>query len=157
VPRGTRGTAAVATDQADLKGAPSQFATDLTDRIRKIRGAVSVLEPSSIPSHFGSGDIVFTFRQDGNTITGEVEAAGGGFGGGAAGGVIEDGKISFRAGTATYVGTVNGELIEPRRNAPPRRGGSGRLRPVFWGSRWPRPGARAPAASARNTLTGGST
>jgi beta-galactosidase len=66
----------------------------------------------------GNVDSVYTFRQNGNTLTGSLESSGGGgFGGrGApAGGPIEDGKveaanISFRAGTATFTGTINGDL-----------------------------------------------
>jgi beta-galactosidase len=75
----------------------------------------------------GGTDTVYTFRQDGNTLTGSVESSGGG---GAAGGTIEDGKvdgsnISFRTGTTTFTGTVNGERIELRRSAPAGRGGRG--------------------------------
>jgi beta-galactosidase len=80
----------------------------------------------------GVADMVFTLRQDGTTLTGSLEAAGGGGfgGGGATGGLIEDGKIdgaamSFRVGTATYTGAVKGEQIELRRSATPRRGGAG--------------------------------
>jgi beta-galactosidase len=67
----------------------------------------------------GSGDMIFTLRQNGNAITGEVEAAGGGFFG-SPGGVIEAGKIdganvSFQAGNSTYSGTVNGDHIELKR------------------------------------------
>jgi len=92
----------------------------------------------------GAADTVYTFRQDGNALTGEVESSGGGGGfgggGGATGGTIEDGKIdgsniSFRTGTTTYTGTVNGERIELRRSAPAGRGGRGG-------------GAGAPAAPA---------
>ncbi len=75
----------------------------------------------------GGGDIVFTFRQEGNVVTGEVEATGGG--GVMAvspGGVIEDGriegdKISFRAGTTTYTGVATADGIELQRSAPARR------------------------------------
>jgi beta-galactosidase len=67
----------------------------------------------------GSSDMIFTLRQNGNAITGEVEAAGGGFLG-SPGGVIEAGKIdganvSFQAGNSTYSGTVNGDHIELKR------------------------------------------
>jgi beta-galactosidase len=89
----------------------------------------------------GSTDMVFTFRQDGNALTGSVEAAGGGGfgGGGSTGGAIEEGKvegdkISFRVGNTTYTGTVKGEQIELQRSAPAGRGGRG--------------GAGAPAAPA---------
>ncbi len=69
-------------------------------------------------------DMVFTLRQDGSAITGEVEAAGGGgFMGGGSGGAIENGRldganISFRAGGTTYTGTIDGDRIELRRSAP---------------------------------------
>ena len=75
----------------------------------------------------GNVDTVYTFRQDGNALTGKVESSGGGGfggGGGAAGGPIEDGKIdgsniSFRTGTTSYTGTINGEQIELRRTGGP--------------------------------------
>jgi beta-galactosidase len=83
----------------------------------------------------GSTDTVYTFRQDGNALTGSVESSGGGGGfgggGGATGGTIEDGKIdgssiSFRTGTTTYTGTVNGDRIELRRaGGAGGRGGRG--------------------------------
>ena len=81
----------------------------------------------------GNVDAVYTFRQNGNTLTGSVESAGGGGfgpGGGAAGGTIEDGKIdgsniSFRTGATTYTGTINGDRIELRRTGGPGRGGRG--------------------------------
>jgi beta-galactosidase len=79
----------------------------------------------------GVVEMVFTLRQDGTSLSGSLEAAGGGgFGGGATGGPIEDGRIdgaaiSFRVGAATYAGTVTGEQIELQRSAPPRRGGAG--------------------------------
>ena len=76
-------------------------------------------------------DMVFTFRQDGAALTGSLEAAGGGGfgGGGVSGGPIEEGKVegatvSFRVGTTTYSGTVQGEQIELQRTAPARRPGA---------------------------------
>ena len=73
----------------------------------------------------GGGDMVFTIRQSGNAITGEVEAAGGGFFG-SPGGMIEDGKIdganiSFKAGNTTYSGAVSGDRIELKRTMAPFR------------------------------------
>ncbi|HZL55515.1 MAG TPA: hypothetical protein VFC21_00440, partial [Bryobacteraceae bacterium] len=82
----------------------------------------------------GNTDAVYTFRQDGNTLTGKVEmsdAGGGGGRGGPLGGQIEDGKVegsnvSFRAGTVTYTGTIGGEQIELRQaGAGGGRGGRG--------------------------------
>jgi beta-galactosidase len=79
----------------------------------------------------GSVDMVFAFRQDGNVLSGSLEAsAGGGFGrgGGTPGGAIEDGvvdgqRISFRVGTTTYAGTIAGDRIELQRSASSGRGG----------------------------------
>jgi beta-galactosidase len=73
----------------------------------------------------GGGDMVFTLRQQGASITGEVEASGGGFFG-SPGGPIEDGKIdgaalSFKAGSWTYSGNVNGDRIELKRTMAPFR------------------------------------
>jgi beta-galactosidase len=82
----------------------------------------------------GNVDTVYTFRQDGNTLTGSIESSGGGGGfgpggGGSAGGPIEDGKIdvsniSFRTGTTAYTGTVNGDRVELRRTGGPAGRGS---------------------------------
>lgn len=80
----------------------------------------------------GAGvDMVFTLRQDGNAITGSLDsAASGGFGGGPTGGPIQDGKmdgsnLSFRVGTTTYAGKVDGDRIELTRSAPTRRTAAG--------------------------------
>lgn len=76
-------------------------------------------------------DMVFTFRQDGSALAGSVDsAATGGFGGGPTGGPIEEGKvdgdrISFRAGSTTYSGTIQGDRVELARSTPPRRAGGG--------------------------------
>jgi beta-galactosidase len=75
-----------------------------------------------------SGDTLYTLIQNGGALTGKLEAPAGGFGpgGGAVGGPIEgsvDGKnISFRVGTTTYTGTINGDQIELRRMSPPLPG-----------------------------------
>jgi beta-galactosidase len=74
---------------------------------------------------------VFTLRQDGNHLTGSVEAAAGGFFGGSDAAVqITDGKVDgnnvfFKAGNNTYSGTLEGDQIELQRTvepsaAPPR-------------------------------------
>jgi len=61
---------------------------------------------------------VFSLRQDGNSLTGSVEGAGGGFfGGNDAPLPIEEGKVdgnsvSFKAGNSTYAGTRKGDQIE---------------------------------------------
>jgi beta-galactosidase len=98
----------------------------------------------------GNADTVYTFRQDGRTLTGKVESSGvGGFGGRGAptGGPIEDGKvegsnISFRMGTATYTGTIDGDRIELRQT-----GGGG-------GGRGGRGGAALPAETAPRPAIG---
>ncbi|HPT26756.1 MAG TPA: hypothetical protein PLZ95_10085, partial [Bryobacteraceae bacterium] len=86
-----------------------------------------------------AADMVFTFRQEGNVLTGQVESSGGGGfgGGGSTGGPIEDGKvngddISFRTGSTTYSGKITGDRIELQRSAPAFR----------------RPGAVSPPQSA---------
>ena len=67
----------------------------------------------------GGGDMVFTLRQSGGAITGDVEAGGGGFFGSQSGAVkegkIEGGKITFEAGNMSYSGTVSGDRIELER------------------------------------------
>ena len=87
----------------------------------------------------GNMDTVYTFRQDGNMLTGSVESSGGGgFGGRGApsGGPIEDGKvegsnISFQTGTTTYTGTINGDQIELRQSGGAGgRGGRGGAPPA---------------------------
>jgi len=76
----------------------------------------------------GSGQ-VFTFRQNGNALTGSVEGGGGARGGGGETPVaIEDGKvdganISFRAGNVTYTGTLKADQIELQRTGGPAFGG----------------------------------
>jgi beta-galactosidase len=69
----------------------------------------------------GNGTMLFTLRQDGNTLTGNTEGAGGGFFGGSDAGVsITDGKVDgrnvyFKAGNNTYSGTLEGDQIELQR------------------------------------------
>ncbi len=69
----------------------------------------------------GDGTMVFTLRQDGGDLKGTVEGGGGGFfGGGDAPIQIEDGKVagdsvSFKTGTSTYSGKINGDHIELER------------------------------------------
>jgi beta-galactosidase len=92
-------------------------------------GITGLWRPATVA---GNVDSVYTFRQNGNILTGSVESSGGGGfgpgGGGPMSGPIEDGKIdgsniSFRAGNTTYSGTITGEQIELRRSAPAGRGG----------------------------------
>ncbi|MCC7156304.1 MAG: DUF4982 domain-containing protein [Bryobacterales bacterium] len=87
-------------------------------------GPAAPTDPMSLEG--GGGDMLFTLRQEGNTITGEVEAAGGGGFFGSPGGKIEDGKIdggavSFRAGMTTYSGAASGDHIELKRTVAPFR------------------------------------
>lgn len=65
------------------------------------------------------GDSLYTFMQEGDTLTGKLEAPAGGFGGSAAG-PIEEGKVdghnlSFRIGTSTYTGIIQEDRIELHR------------------------------------------
>ena len=65
----------------------------------------------------GRHDMVFSLRQEGNAITGELDEVGDGFFNFNAGGAIEDGRIeganiSFRVGSTTYSGTATGDRIE---------------------------------------------
>ena len=76
---------------------------------------------------------LFTFRQNGNALTGTVEGGGAFGGGGDTPMVIEDGKvdganISFSAANITYTGTLQGDAIELHRTGggfPGGRGGRG--------------------------------
>jgi len=136
-------TAAVATIASKAVGLRPQIAvwerevpigTGITGLWRPATAAGAAQTGNPMALAGGNVDTVYTFRQDGNTLTGKVESSGGGGfggGGGAAGGPIEDGKIdgsniSFRTGNTTYTGTINGEQIELRRSGGPAgRGGRG--------------------------------
>jgi len=104
----------------------------------------------------GNTDMIFTFRQEGNVLTGSLESAGGGgFGGGGAGGAIEDGKvdgnnISFRVGNTTYAGTIKGEQIELQRSggAGGRGGRGGAGIPSAAADTGPRPAVGPPSAGS---------
>ena len=83
--------------------------------------------PVTAAAGFGGGiSQVFTFRQNGNSLTGTVE------GGGSTPIAIEEGKvdganISFRAANVAYTGTLKADGIELQRTggAPGGRGGRG--------------------------------
>jgi beta-galactosidase len=65
----------------------------------------------------GQHDLVFSLRQDGGTLAGELDEVGDGFFNFNAGGPIEDGRvdqarISFRVGSKTYSGTATADRIE---------------------------------------------
>jgi beta-galactosidase len=80
---------------------------------------------------FGGGDSVFTLRQNGASLSGSVEGAGGRGGGGDTPAAIEDGKVegdnvTFRVGTVTYSGSLKGGQIELQRTGGAGgRGGRG--------------------------------
>ena len=67
--------------------------------------------------------MVFTLRQDGNNLTGTVEGGNGGFFGGSdvpaeiTEGKVAERSISFKAGTASYTGTLKGDQLELHRSA----------------------------------------
>ena len=111
----------------------------------------------------GSTDMIFTFHQEGNVLTGSVESTGGGgFGGGGnTGGAIEDGivdgaNISFRVANTTYRGTLKGEQIELQRTGGPAgRGGRGGAAPSAAAAAGPRPAVGPPAAGSDPSFGGG--
>jgi beta-galactosidase len=81
---------------------------------------------------YGGTAGVFTFQQDGGTLTGSVEGASArwGWGGSETQVPIKDGRVdgdrfSFRAGSFTYTGTLKGDTIEIQRTGGPSRRGSG--------------------------------
>jgi beta-galactosidase len=79
-------------------------------------GATGLVAP-----FIGGGTTVFTLRQEGGTLTGSVEGAGGGFFGGSDAGIpVTDGKVEgsnvyFKAGNNTYSGSLEGDQIELQR------------------------------------------
>ena len=74
----------------------------------------------------GDDNSVYSLRQNGANLEGDVEGAGGGFfGGGDAGVKIEEGKVdgnsvSFKAGASSYSGTIKNDRIELQRTVAPR-------------------------------------
>jgi beta-galactosidase len=77
----------------------------------------------------GRGAMVFSLHQNGSSLTGSVEGGDGGFFGGSdvpapvEGGQVNGSSISFKAGTSTYSGTLNGDRIElDRKISSPFRG-----------------------------------
>jgi len=79
----------------------------------------------------GAASQIFTFRQNGNSLTGSVEGGGGGRGGSIDTPIaIEDGKvdganISFSAAGVVYAGTLKGDAIELQRTGGAAMGGRG--------------------------------
>jgi beta-galactosidase len=155
----TAGSAAITTRAVKLRPQVAVWerevpkGTGITGLWRPTVAAVEAQTGNPMALAGGNVDTVYTFRQNGNTLTGAVESAGGGGGfggGGSAGGPIEDGKvegsdISFRTGTTTYTGKINGDRIEISRSAP--AGGRG-------GGRGPAPGAPAAGAPAAPAAAG---
>ena len=86
---------------------------------------------SGPPSPFttGSSTMLVTLQQNGSSLTGTVEGSGGGgFGGNDTGTSITEGKVdasgvSFKVGTATFSGKLNGDQVELQRtmDLPPNR------------------------------------
>ena len=70
----------------------------------------------------GGANMVFTLRQDGSNLTGSVEGGNGGFFGGSdvpaaiTEGKVDGDKISFKAGTSAYSGTLKGEQLDLQRS-----------------------------------------
>jgi beta-galactosidase len=77
------------------------------------------------PSPFSSKATVFTLRQNGSSLTGTMEGAGGGFFGGSDAPVpitearIDGNSVSFKAGNGVFSGKVNGDQIKLQRTADP--------------------------------------
>ena len=92
----------------------------LTGLWRPVAAAAAATPGDPMSLAGGGGVMVFTLRQDGDRLTGQVEAeAGMGFFG-SPNGAIEDGRIegatiSFKAGNTSYTGTINGERLELKR------------------------------------------
>ncbi len=101
-------------------------------------------EPPAVPAGRGGGGFfgfgaaagVFTFRQNGSVLTGVVEGASGGRGGGGETpaeieeGKVEGSSVSFRAANATYSGTLEGDVITLQRTGGPSFGRGNRRAPA---------------------------
>jgi beta-galactosidase len=86
------------------------------------------------------GTQIFLLRQDGNAITGVLEAVGVGWAGGydaptpITDGLVDGTNVSFKAGNSAFSGHINGDTIElerapsfgPRRPQPPAQAGTSR-------------------------------
>ena len=94
----------------------------ITGLWRPVQGAAVAPGP---PTPFSSNATVFTFRQNGSSLTGMMEGAGGGFFGGGDAPVpinearIDGNSVSFKAGNGVFSGKVNGDQIELQRTADP--------------------------------------
>jgi beta-galactosidase len=77
--------------------------------------------PGLIAMFIGGDTMLFSLKQEGNSLTGAVEGAAGGFFAGSdvpaplTEGKVDGKNVSFKAGNSTYSGTVNGDRIELER------------------------------------------
>jgi len=99
--------------------------------IPKGEGVTGLWRP--IPPEAGSessalppvGDAIYSFKQEGSSLTGTVEGTGATFFGGGdvpapiANGNINGSIISFKAGTSSFTGNIKGDRIELQRSAGP--------------------------------------
>ncbi len=76
-------------------------------------------EPTGLMTFLvGSGSSVFTLRQEGNTVTGNVEGGGMAFFGGTDApipiteGKVEGDKVFFKAANSSYTGTIKGDKLD---------------------------------------------
>lgn len=77
-----------------------------------------------------SGDTLYTFVQQGNVLTGSIDAPPAMFGPattGAIRGTVEGGRVHFTSGSTTYDGSVIGDRMELHRAMPPRGGQPARV------------------------------
>jgi beta-galactosidase len=98
-------------------------------------GITGLWRPAAAEPQFGGASSVFTFRQDGNQLTGTVEGPGGGragFGGSVdaaapiQAGRVDGNRVSFKAGNITYTGQLNADQLELQRSGDfGGRGGPG--------------------------------
>jgi beta-galactosidase len=76
---------------------------------------------SEAPSFVGAGDALYSFKQEGSSLSGTVEGGGGNFFGAGdvpapiADGKVSGGDVSFKAGNSSFTGTVKGDHIELER------------------------------------------
>ncbi len=93
--------------------------------IPKGSGITGLWRPVPQPGHGSSGFLgsldAFTFTQDGSTLNGSVEGAGGFFGGDdlpvpIADGSVQGGRVTFKSGMNTFEGKINGDQIELQRS-----------------------------------------
>jgi len=72
-----------------------------------------------------SGDTLYSFVQNGSTLTGSLDGPPAAFGPavtGAIQGTVEGSRVQFKVGATTYEGSLKGDRMELHRLAPPRPG-----------------------------------